>query len=166
MIIGAAITCRVQRYSSRTLHGTNACTWLPFRLNPQEFWRLIKDCGVSIKPHEPTQHERWHVDEIFQQALRASALLPPALHHTRQWSLRGVSVAVDDSSLGMGLMSFLASLVLVAAASCPAPAPGAVQDQGQMAMAAALATLAKEHLLPRTCTLLFLWRQPCHDSSA
>lgn len=106
------------------------------------------------------------MDEIFQQALRASALLPPALHHTRQWSLRGVSVAVDDSSLGMGLMSFLASLVLVAAASCPAPAPGAVQDQGQMAMAAALATLAKEHLLPRTCTLLFLWRQPCHDSSA
>lgn len=79
---------------------------------------------------------------------------------------RGVSVAVDDSSLGMGLMSFLASLVLVAAASCPAPAPGAGKEQGQMQMAVALATLAKEHLLPRTCTLLFLWRQPCDDSSA
>ena len=55
---------------------------------------------------------------------------------------------------------------VVAAASCPAPAPGAGKEQGQMQMAVALATLAKEHLLPRTCTLLFLWRQPCDDSSA
>jgi hypothetical protein len=96
----------------------------------------------------------------------------------------GGSCLTQDSGAGMGLLSFLASVVLLAAAAHPPPtsaaaatahATSAAAGDSQKhpaggkvpcpmtrpsSLSAAVAAVLREQLLPRTCTLLHLWRQP------
>jgi hypothetical protein len=96
----------------------------------------------------------------------------------------GGSSLAQDSGAGMGLLSFLASVVLLAAAAHPpptasatAPATSAKASDSQnhpaggkvpfltttpSSLSAAVAAVLREQLLPRTCTLLYLWHQPSY----
>ena len=99
----------------------------------------------------------------------------------------GGSSVTQDSGAGMGLLSFLASVVLLAAAAHPpptsataatSPVTSAAAGDSQIhpaggkvpcpttkpsSLAAAVAAVLREQLLPRTCTLVHLWRQPSYQ---
>mmetsp|Transcript_25278 Transcript_25278/g.37163 ORF Transcript_25278/g.37163 Transcript_25278/m.37163 type:complete len:301 (-) Transcript_25278:239-1141(-) len=78
------------------------------------------------------------------------------------------TTAWDDTAVSMGLLSFLASIVLIAA-NCPQRPPPSAGEVGwdmdggrrrkqASSLSRAVSDIVVEKLLPRTCTLEYFWR--------
>ena len=78
------------------------------------------------------------------------------------------TTAWDDTAVSMGLLSFLASIILIAA-NCPQRPPPSAGEVGwdmdggrrrkqASSLSRAVSDIVVEKLLPRTCTLEYFWR--------
>jgi hypothetical protein len=165
------------------------------RLNRHQFSRLFRECGV-IQPGQPLSS----VDAIFHTVLRAAARAdaqsPIQTDVANSASFSGgeagaracsagvvangreLLVAMEDSAVAMGLVSFLSSLILISAASPLLDDPASASTAGSgcaqgkekaekagcgeqklsRQLAARVNAVAVRHLLPRTCSLQYLLR--------
>ena len=147
------------------------------RLSRNQFSRLLRDAGV-LKANDNLSH----IDAIFHAALGAASRLQHAQDDDANTpggsgaqrvaeAQAHFESALHDSAVGMGVVSFLASLLLVAAATYPPVAPtpplshGTEPPEGRRdkaklptCLSGAVSALLVNYLMPRTCTLEYLWR--------